>query len=155
MSTTIAFQSLAEFARGFEELMGVIADDLLVDTHKDVHRHVAKEVRNRTPVDEGDMRDDWSSVGPGQTKPTKSVESALRSLNRPGKTRIVNRVPHAIVVEKGRKKLKTGRMGGSTKAPRGVVKPTLEALPTKMRGLFEITSRKVEAKAGRGRRRRR
>lgn len=149
---TMSFKSLGDFARSFGEIGPGVVNDLLVDTHKELHQRVYDEVRDRTPVDEAVMQKDWASVGPGGGASTKSVEPALAKLVAPGTTRIVNRAPHAIVIEKGRKKLKTGRLGGSPKAPRGVVKPTLEALPTKMRGIFEVTSRKVESKAARRRR---
>lgn len=153
MSTTLSFKSLGDFARNFEAIGEGVVNDLLVESHKEIHLHVAEEVVGRTPVDEGEMRDNWGSVGPGQAQPTKSAEAALAGLARPGTTHVVNNAPHAIVIEKGRTKLKTGRIGGSPKAPRGVVKPTLEALPSTMRGIFSVTSRKVESKAKRRRRR--
>lgn len=153
MTTTLSFKSLAEFAKSFESIGPGAVEDLLVITHKELHETVAQDVVDRTPVDEGEMRDNWESLGPGQSQSTKSVAAALAKMDEPGTTHVVNNSPHAIVIEKGRSKLKTGRMGGSPKAPRGVVKPTLEKLPTEMRGIFSVSSRKVESKAKRRRKR--
>lgn len=96
----------------------------------------------------GHMRDRYflfSSAGGGAV-PASQVRSLTKRL-KPGQgVQLKNDAAHFNVVNRGRKRLKTGRLAGSVQARRGISKPTVEHANAMAEGLKAEAIRRQEAK---------
>jgi hypothetical protein len=75
----------------------------------------------------GHMRDRWFKVvgGTGGHSGTKLPADTKMNLEPGQGVQVVNDAAHANVVDQGRKRLSTGRMGGSLQAKSGISKPVM------------------------------
>lgn len=147
--TEITYESFEDLARLFPDDAAGFAEDALTELHAAVQESLAQELAAATPVRSGTMKHDWKHLD-RNGMPVQTAAAATRHLEPGDETAIVNTARQAIVIERGRKPLRTGRMGGSTEAPRGVVKPTVDRLEKELDGIAEVSLRKAASRARRG-----
>jgi len=98
----------------------------------------------------GHMRDRWFKVvgSEGGQSGTKRPARSKVTL-KPGQgAKLVNDAAHALVIDRGRKRLATGRMGGTTQARTGIRRPLMTWAQSKKRSFLKLAIKKAEAKAG-------
>ena len=143
---SLRFRDLSDFGmRGVRQMIAD-ADQLDIEMHREIHRRVARETEDRTPVAAvggGDMKRSWHSTSGGSRSKT-SLESALSEINRSGmKSSRVNDAAHARVIDAGKS---AAHPHGSSQAPNGVSKPAMSAVESDLDNIRSEVIRRVLAK---------